>query len=49
VRRAEGLRRTVQWMRENPPRPDDPMGPLEVDYGADYAILRSMTASLFTE
>lgn len=41
VPRDDGLRRTVQWMREHPPGPDDPMGRLEVDYAAEDAILRT--------
>jgi len=40
VPRGEGLRRTVQWMREHPPGPDDPMGRLELNYDAEDAILR---------
>ena len=41
VPRDEGLRRTVQWMREHPPGPDDPMGRLELNYEAEDAILRT--------
>jgi nucleoside-diphosphate-sugar epimerase len=41
VSRDEALRRTVQWMRQHPPGPDDPMGRLEVDYDAEDAILRA--------
>jgi nucleoside-diphosphate-sugar epimerase len=37
----EGLRRTVRWMREHPPGPDDPMGRLQLDYASEDAILRS--------
>lgn len=41
VSRDDGLRRTVRWMREHPPGPDDPMGRLEVDYAAEDAILHA--------
>ena len=41
VSRDEGLLRTVRWMREHPPRPDDPMGRLDLDYAAEDAILRT--------
>ena len=39
--REEGLRRTVQWMRQHPPGIDDPMGRLALDYDAEDAVLRS--------
>lgn len=38
--RDEGLRRTVEWMRDHPPGTDDPMGRLELNYDAEDQILR---------
>jgi nucleoside-diphosphate-sugar epimerase len=40
VPREEGLRRTVQWMREHPPGADDPMGQLELHYEIEDEVLR---------
>jgi nucleoside-diphosphate-sugar epimerase len=39
VSSATGIARAVEWMREHPPTPDDPMGRLELDYAAEDAIL----------
>jgi len=39
VSTATGISRTVKWMLEHPPTPDDPMGRLELDYAAENAIL----------
>ncbi len=41
VSRDEGLRRTIEWMRDHPPGRDDPMGQLEIDYDAEDRILRN--------
>jgi nucleoside-diphosphate-sugar epimerase len=41
VPQCEGLRRTVRWMREHPPGPDDPMGRLELTYDVEDVILRA--------
>src|SRR5712692_700871 len=34
-----GVPRAVEWMRRHPPTQDDPMGRLELDYGAEDAVL----------
>jgi nucleoside-diphosphate-sugar epimerase len=34
-----GVQRAVEWMLAHPPTPDDPMGRLELDYGAEDAVL----------
>ena len=39
VSRADGIKRTVEWMLRHPPTPDDPMGRLDLDYRAEDAIL----------
>jgi nucleoside-diphosphate-sugar epimerase len=41
VSTATGIARTVEWMSQHPPTPDDPMGRLELDYAAEDAILAS--------
>jgi nucleoside-diphosphate-sugar epimerase len=39
VSSATGIARAVEWMREHPPTPEDPMGRLELDYAVEDAIL----------
>ena len=38
---AEGFRRTVEWATAHPPGPDQPMGRLRLDYGAEDDLLRT--------
>jgi nucleoside-diphosphate-sugar epimerase len=40
ISREEGLRRTVDWMREHPPGPNDPMGQMRFDYELEDDLIQ---------